>query len=115
MANLVRNISGYPASTDYGALWEFAQRQSVVCLVRYTPRHRWATDKDKSDIFDIAQTIAMPDDLGNFWCVDISCRGINYVQGFGKDDFAKQCKKAEVQWLIPPTAPIPPPPPQPLQ
>ena len=94
MSDIVREITGYPTSTDYEALWELAQRQSVVCLVGYRMDYN-------PHLLDVAQTIAVPDDSGNKFAVDIACRGISYVQGFGKKDFIEQCQKAKVQWLVP--------------
>ena len=102
MGGLVRQVKGYPTSTDYAALWEIAHRQAVVCLVEHRPRHRWPNSTDiNHGVMDVAQTVAMPDDSGKVWCVDISCRGISYVQGFGLPDFVEQCERASVQWLVP--------------
>ena len=100
---LIRTVKGYATSTDYRKLWELAQRQSVVCLVQHQVQYRWATGQNSvgGNLMDVAQTIAMPDDSGKVWCIDISCRGSNYVQGFGIDDFAEQCQRANVQWLVP--------------
>lgn len=83
---LIRGIENYLFSTDYGTLWELAQKQSVVCDVSYY------------DCRDIAQTICS---LGSNPVVQVSARGISYVYADSLEEFVVGCQGCDLRWVVP--------------
>lgn len=89
---LIRGIDNYLFSTDYEALWELAQKQSVVCDVSYYGCR------------DIAQTICS---LGPNPVVQVSARGIGYVYADSLEDFVVGCQGCDLRWIVPIPEPLP--------
>lgn len=90
--SVVTAIAPYPWSRDYAALWEAAQRHSVVCVVDY----------DLGDVVpcrDIAHTIwTSPPDTATEW-LQISARGICYAHAQTPEELAERGEKYNLVWL----------------
>lgn len=79
----LKNKHGYKTSTDYHTLYDVAHLQSVVCFVDY------------HECRDIAATIVFSD------VIEISARGIGYIYATSKSEFAAQCEKLNVEFILP--------------
>ncbi len=82
----VKDIVSYKTSTDYYQLWELARKQSVICLVGVG---------DES--FDIARTVFSECDNG----IEISCRGLGYIDAHTLVVFVEQCVNNNVRFVVP--------------
>ena len=76
---MIKDIIGYEISADYNLLWDLAEKQSIICL---------------SSTGGVGQTIE-----------DDGYREIrfsyNTVFAWKKDDFNKQCRRLNVEFIIP--------------
>ena len=76
----------YKTSTDYAELWEWAQRQSVACVAdRVGGQHR-----------DICGTVATDKTVAARTRIDF------YAFGGNPDEFAEGCRRANLEWIVPP-------------
>lgn len=80
---LVREMTGYKTSDDYNLLWRLASETSVVCICKY------------QDMRDVAHTIC------HEFETHISARGITYASGRDEEEFAKDCKSSDVEFIVP--------------
>lgn len=80
-----RDLKGYATSREYEKLYDLAKKQSVACIVNY----------GGTECRDIAQTIASHGE------VQITARGIAYVYANNRKDFAAQCKRENVEFIVP--------------
>ena len=92
----VHAIMGYKTSRDYALLWKMAQKQSVVCLVDY-PLDTAAVCRD------IAHTICHVGVEVSY--LNISARGIGYVSAETLEEFERNCKAANVEFILPEETP----------
>lgn len=92
--SVVNKVSeAYPWSRDCAALWEAAQRQSVLCLVDYDPRRTGRPSRDT------AHTIwTSPPDTEDEW-LQISARGICYLDARDPEELARLGEKYRLAWL----------------
>jgi hypothetical protein len=90
VSGLIRDVTGYTVSTNYSALWDLCQKQSIVCLVDY-----------QGVCVDVAHTLARVEPSGLY--VEIAARGINYLSVWDgdRDAFLRQCERIGLQWLVP--------------
>lgn len=88
-----RTLRGYRVSRDYEALWRLAHSQSVVCVVDYNFR---PTDT-RPPCRDVCQTITWKNGDG----VACAARGMTYVESDQRSEFISQCKKANLEFLVP--------------
>lgn len=84
----MRDITGYETSRDYATLARLAETQSVVCIVDYQHGCR-----------DVAQTLNCESRYGVN--LRISARGITYVDAITVEEFERQCRFANVEFLVP--------------
>lgn len=101
--SVICDIEGYTTSRDYAALWELAQKQSVVCVVDYDWRDGTKASRD------IAQTIASPWSIGgmdNRITIGVRVRGIEYAGGKNCEQFVASCERCNLEWLIPGKLPV---------
>lgn len=89
MARLVRLCAdhGYKASRDYEALYDAAQKQSVVCFVDY------------HECRDVACTLVRRNSYGTE--TEIGARGLTYIAGMSRDEFVMQCRRYNVEFILP--------------
>ena len=83
------NKPNYKSSRDYTRLWELAQTERVICWLDY---YEYCTD--------IASTKCTIYDNGDV-TIEISARGTCYILGDTKEDFIRQCKKDNVEFIEP--------------
>ena len=83
---IIRTISGYQTSRDYVLLWDLAKSSSIVCVCDYAHGLR-----------DVAQTICDAN------MTQVSARGITYADGWTAEEFARQCARVNVEFIIPNT------------
>ncbi|GAF78774.1 unnamed protein product [marine sediment metagenome] len=81
----IREITGYKTSRDYIKLYELAQTQSIICMCNF----------GEGRARDICRTIFD----GNL--MEISARGTGYVGAETIKAFIKQCKRYDVEWVLP--------------
>lgn len=81
-------ISGYKSSREYDKLADEMQVRSIICIVDYD-----------GDCRDVAHTLWSPSEDGA-GCWMLSARGISYICAFSREDFIKQCVRANVEVLM---------------
>jgi hypothetical protein len=82
---LIYEITGYKMSRDYARLAELAKTQSIVCI--------------DGKMKDVARTIYDRIDDNEVWA--ISSRGFSYVYAISFDDFMRNCKEANIEFIEP--------------
>ncbi len=89
LPRLVRLSSdhGYNVSRDYDALYDMAQSQSVVCFV------------DCHECRDVACTLVRRNSCGTE--TEIGARGLTYIAGMSREEFALQCRRYNVEFILP--------------
>lgn len=90
---VVNEITGYLTSRSYDTLWDLAKNQSIICICRWRDTH----------LRDICQTV------WNGTLMEISARGTAYVWADTLEYFTEQCKRYDVEWVLPETQYIMPP------
>lgn len=81
----------YETSRDYRALWELLQTTPVVCIADW--RSQFERDTACRDV------------CATIWhagTATIGCRGVCYVWGETFEEFEQQCRKANVEAILPP-------------
>ena len=92
MSHVIRDLFGYKFSNDYEQLWWLAQKQSVACRVTYSDNF-FPAEVDLCQ--DICQTIFSS--LG----VSVSVRGCSYISAETLKEFIVQCKRSNLEWIVP--------------
>jgi len=89
MARLVRLCSdhGYSVSRDHDALYDMAQSKSVVCFVDY------------HECRDVACTLVRRNSYGTE--TEIGARGLTYIAGMSQQEFVMQCRRYNVEFILP--------------
>ena len=80
---VVRAITNYNTSRDYELLFELMQKSSIVCIVDYNFAR------------DVAQTLCREGDY------QICVRGMGYIWTDKKEEFLKDCKAYNVEFVVP--------------
>jgi hypothetical protein len=91
VSEIIRDITGYVTSKDYGLLFLMAKVQSIVCICD----HDYYGRPQRPPCRDIAQTIS------DGSAVNICARGTCYADGDTAEEFVRQCKAANVEWIVP--------------
>ena len=86
---LIRDVTEYETSRDYGYLFDLMQRSSVICIIDCHFRHG---DPPRRDI---AKTLCREGDY------QISGRGNGYLIADSKEDFLRQCAIWDVEFIPP--------------
>lgn len=87
---VIRNVTEYQLSRDYDLLFELMHKSSIICIVD--------CDFTKGDSCrDVAQTLCR-EGGGDYL---ISCRGTGYVWAEDKEDFVRQCKISNLEFILP--------------
>jgi hypothetical protein len=81
----IRNLSNYYLSKDYEALYELAQKQSVVCIVDYFSCR------------DVCQTLY--NSYSNV--IEVCSRGHGYIFAENMEDFIAICEPLNLEWIVP--------------
>jgi hypothetical protein len=89
MARLVRLCvdHGYETSRDHDALYDAAQKQSVVCFVDY------------HECRDVACTLVRRNSYGTE--TELGVRGMTYIAGMNREEFVMQCRRHNVEFILP--------------
>ena len=91
--------ANYPTSRDYAQLWELAHTAAIVCIVDME-------HGEPDTCRDIAGTIYSPE-----WSpklVQVGSRGIGHVYAESLEKFMIQCKRCNLEWLVPPAPAVVP-------
>lgn len=101
MQRLVRLCSdhGYSVSRDHDALYDMAQSKSLVCFVDY------------HECRDVACTLVRRNSYGTE--TEIGARGLTYIAGKSREEFVMQCRRYNVEFILPNAPAMAAPPPTP--
>ena len=96
MSDIVRTrrATPYKTSCDYIHLWELAQKYSVVCFADY----KW---DDGYTCRDVCATVFHLDSHR----IALSVRGCEYLDADNVDDFVKDCKRYNIEFIPPENLP----------